>query len=269
MTVVESITGAGAAEWADRWRAWRAERERDLRDPHGWLSLTGLYWLDTESSTIDGLPGRWSADRSGVAVHADSTDDLRLDGAVIDGIARVEPAEGAPGIRVAAGVVRIEVIRRDGRFAVRVRDPRASTLARFAGVPTFPPDPAWVLNGRFEPYDGPRPVVVGSVVAGLTHRLNTVGVIRGERDGRSFALTASGTRDDPRLTFRDATSGVSTSASARSLTVGAPDAQGRVVLDFNRAVNLPCAFTDHATCPLPPPENVLPFAVEAGERTPR
>ncbi|HAP89673.1 MAG TPA: hypothetical protein DCR15_07915, partial [Arthrobacter bacterium] len=41
-----------------------------------------------------------------------------------------------------------------------------------------------------------------------------------------------------------------------------------VLLDFNRAVNLPCAYTDLATCPLPPAENRLTVAIEAGEQTP-
>jgi uncharacterized protein len=66
----------------------------------------------------------------------------------------------------------------------------------------------------------------------------------------------------------DATSGVSTYPANRSLQVDAPDAQGTVTLDFNRAVNLPCAYTDFATCPLPPAENRLPIAVEAGEKLP-
>ncbi|MBT2535109.1 DUF1684 domain-containing protein [Arthrobacter sp. ISL-69] len=46
----------------------------------------------------------------------------------------------------------------------------------------------------------------------------------------------------------------------------APD--GTVSLDFNWAVNPPCAYTDLATCPLPPAENRLPVPVEAGEKTP-
>jgi uncharacterized protein (DUF1684 family) len=41
-----------------------------------------------------------------------------------------------------------------------------------------------------------------------------------------------------------------------------------VALDFNRATNLPCAYTNFATCPLPPPENRLSIAVEAGEQLP-
>jgi uncharacterized protein (DUF1684 family) len=45
-----------------------------------------------------------------------------------------------------------------------------------------------------------------------------------------------------------------------------PDINGRTVLDFNKAFNPPCAFSTFATCPLPPKQNVLPFAVTAGEK---
>ena len=69
--------------------------------------------------------------------------------------------------------------------------------------------------------------------------------------------------------FTDATSGVTTYPANRSLAVAAPDPDGTVTLDFNRAVNLPCAYTEFATCPLPPAGNRLPVAVEAGEKMPR
>jgi uncharacterized protein (DUF1684 family) len=45
-----------------------------------------------------------------------------------------------------------------------------------------------------------------------------------------------------------------------------PGADGLTVLDFNRAINPPCAFTSYATCPLPPRQNVLTVAVRAGEK---
>jgi uncharacterized protein (DUF1684 family) len=68
--------------------------------------------------------------------------------------------------------------------------------------------------------------------------------------------------------FTDATAGTTTYAPNRSVVLGRPDEQGVVVLDFNRAVNLTCAFTDFATCPLPPAENKLPIPIEAGEKIP-
>ena len=68
----------------------------------------------------------------------------------------------------------------------------------------------------------------------------------------------------PMLVFRDATAGAETYAATRFLI--AEPAGDVITLDFNRAHNPPCAFTDFAICPLPPPENRLPFAIRAGER---
>jgi hypothetical protein len=70
------------------------------------------------------------------------------------------------------------------------------------------------------------------------------------------------------ILFTDLTSGGTTYAANRSLLVSPPDADGTVILDFNRATNLPCAYTEFATCPLPPAENRLPVAIEAGEQIP-
>jgi uncharacterized protein (DUF1684 family) len=69
--------------------------------------------------------------------------------------------------------------------------------------------------------------------------------------------------------FTDATSGVTTYPGSRGLSVSAPGEDGTVTLDFNRASNLPCSFTDYATCPVAPAENKLTVAVEAGEQNPR
>lgn len=42
-----------------------------------------------------------------------------------------------------------------------------------------------------------------------------------------------------------------------------------MTLDFTRAANLPCAFTDFANCPVATADNRLTVAVEAGEKNPR
>ncbi|HEY0807772.1 MAG TPA: DUF1684 domain-containing protein, partial [Pseudonocardiaceae bacterium] len=159
------------------------------------------------------------------------------------------------------------IARRSG-YLIRVHDPKAEVLRAFHGVPTFEPDETWALRGRFEPFDEPRPTTVGAVVEGLSHVYTSPGLVRFERDGVEHTLTAfNGKTGGLSILFTDATSGVTTYAANRSLAVAPPE-DGTVVLDFNRAVNLPCAFTDYATCPLPPAGNHLPFAVEAGERTP-
>jgi uncharacterized protein (DUF1684 family) len=126
------------------------------------------------------------------------------------------------------------------------------------------------VTGRYLPFDQPRPTTVGAVVEGLQHVYDAPGRIEFSLDGQSVSLTAfnGATEGSLFVLFTDETSGVTTYAANRSLKVDPPDADGTVVLDFNRATNLPCAYTVFATCPLPPAENHLPVAVEAGEQKP-
>jgi uncharacterized protein (DUF1684 family) len=67
--------------------------------------------------------------------------------------------------------------------------------------------------------------------------------------------------------LRDATANQETYAPGRFLTVTV-DEEGVADVDFNKAYNPPCAFTPYATCPLPPPANILPVRIEAGELYP-
>jgi uncharacterized protein len=171
---------------------------------------------------------------------------------------------------VEAGDRRIEVIRRTGSVAVRVHDPKSPHLKAYNGIPTYAPSERWRVVGTFTPYVEQRIVTTGAVVEGLEHHHNAVGVIDFELAGFAAQLVAFG---DPstglRVMFTDATSGVTTYPGGRSLSIDAPGADGSVTLDFNRASNLPCAFTDYATCPVAPAENRLTVAVEAGEKNPR
>jgi uncharacterized protein (DUF1684 family) len=255
---------------AHEWEAWHADREEQLRAPHGWLSLTALHWLGDEPATFADAPGRWRVHPDGVLLRVQAADGLSHGAEQVEGELVLSPIEGGAGITLDHGERQLEVIQRGGGYALRVRDPQAPTRTGFTGVPAFPVDPRWVLEASFEAYAQPRKVTVGAVVPGLTHEQIARGVLRFEIDGTAHALTAMAA-DDGGLSvlFRDATSGVTTHGGARSVSVAAPAEDGTVVIDFNRAVNMPCAFTDYGTCPLPPAENVLPVAVEAGERDPR
>jgi uncharacterized protein (DUF1684 family) len=64
--------------------------------------------------------------------------------------------------------------------------------------------------------------------------------------------------------FKDLTSRGETYGAGRFLHAPLP-VNGIVDLDFNRAYNPPCAFTDFATCPLPVKENQLQVRIPAGE----
>lgn len=247
---------------------WRAARTADLSRPHGWLSLTGLHWLSGEATAVGGLPGTWRSVEGGVELTATAAEGIVLDGAVVAGTVSIGTVEGAPGILVEIGDRRVEVMQRSGSHALRVRDPKSPTLAAFTGVPVFPFDERYVLDARFVPFERSRDVVVGAVVEGLQHHHDAVGTVRFDLDGPQ-ELTVFRGGGGFTVLFTDATSGVSTTGTTRSVAVPEPDAEGHVVLDLNRATNLPCAFTDHATCPLPPAENRLAVPVAAGEKDPR
>jgi uncharacterized protein (DUF1684 family) len=217
-----------------------------------------LYWLSDEFGSIADLPGRWRA----------GADAVYVDG--IDGVERLEPVEGAPGLLVEDGKRRIEVIRRTGAVALRKHDPKSPHLQNYHGIPAYPPRPEWRIGGTFHAYDQPQRITTGAVVDGLEHHHSAVGLVEFEAAGSVHKLIVFGRPDGGlHLLFTDATSGITTYPGARGLSIDIPDVHGNVTIDFNRAGNLPCSFTDFATCPIAPPENRLPFAVEAGEKNPR
>ncbi len=263
------MTATTATHFETEWAQWHRDREDDLRDPLGFLSLTGLHWLTDRPEHLDAVPGTWWVTDNKVFITAKPADRLDFDGERIAGVQIIAPVEGAPGLHVRHERRILEVIRRTGRYAVRVHDPAAPSLAAFAGIPTYSPAAKWTVNSRFTAFDAARTVTTGAVVEGLEHHHAAAGTVEFTIGSVTERVVAFGTPDDLRILFTDATSGVTTYPAARSLRIGAAAADGTVVLDFNRAANLPCAFTDYATCPVAPAENRLRIAIEAGEQDPR
>ncbi|GGY10018.1 DUF1684 domain-containing protein [Streptomyces tanashiensis] len=256
--------------FAAEWETWHRDKDARLASEHGFLAITGLHWLSAEPQEIPGAPGTWSTGPGGVVVELDEGTELVVDGEVVRGrhLFGVIPERG--GIDAVWGDTVIEVARRGGNDVVRPRHPGHPLRVAFTGTPAYEPDPRWVVTGRYEAFDEPRPTTVGASVEGLRHVYDAPGRVVFRLDGRELSLTAFNGHAPGSLTvlFTDETSGVTTYAANRNLTVPAPGPDGAVRLDFNRATNLPCAYTDFATCPLPPAENRLPVAVEAGERIP-
>ncbi|TDC73983.1 DUF1684 domain-containing protein [Streptomyces hainanensis] len=262
-----------AIRFADDWARWHAERERNLAAPHGFLAITSLRWLTPEPTRFDDAPGRWSSTAEGVVVELAEGEELDVGGTAVSG--RYVFAELAERASVFArhGERALEVAIRGGQAILRPRDPDHALRTGHVATPAYAPDERWALRGRYLPFDAPRAVTVGAVAEGLEHVYDAPGRVEFEPPdgGGAHRLTVFNGHRPGHLTalFTDATSGVTTYAAVRSLSIGPPDDAGRVALDFNRAVNLPCAYTDFATCPLPPAGNRLPVAVEAGERLPR
>lgn len=266
--MTESLSAQSApteSDFVDAWHRWHTAREIELATPLGWLSINRLEWLDTEHARFDGLPGLWWFDGS--------TAHLRPGDAETFAARDFELQPNGPGEVIEVDGVHIEVARRGDGYVIRVHDADAPAVRDFHGVPAYTPDTAWVVEARFEPYGKPRPVTVGAVAEGLAHVYVSPGELVFDWDGNQRRLVAfNGKQGGLSVLFTDATSGFTTYAANRSLSVDATDDVllngGRVALDFNRAVNLPCAFIDFATCPLPPAGNHLDFDVTAGEKTP-
>ncbi|WIB61751.1 DUF1684 domain-containing protein [Curtobacterium sp. MCLR17_007] len=255
------------------WATWHAAHEAARASEHGFLSVTSIRWLTTTPERFDDVPGAWFVDQDGpvVVLADDPAERLDVDGSLVTGTHRFGDLDSSPAPRVVwhrddRDVV-IEVARRGGSDLVRPRDPAAPVRLAYRGTPTYAPDDRFVVEARFRSFAEPRAVTVGSVVDGLEHVFAARGTLEFDLDGPRTLLAFNGQGDDLHVLFSDRTSTVTTSAT-RTLDVGAPDADGRTRVDFTRATNLPCAYTPHATCPLPPRENRLDVAIEAGERLP-
>lgn len=260
--------------FAAAWAEWHDAHERRRADPHGFLAVTHLHWLGAEPARLDGVPGTWSAADDAVRLVLGPGESLQQDGRELNpgGGAAVEfgPIAERDGINLTAGDAVVELAKRGGEYIVRPRDPGNPLLKEYRGTPAYAPDPAFAVDGTFVPFAEPRATTVGAAVEGIQHVYEAPGEVRFRLGDRELSLTAFNGHAPGSLSvlFTDQTSGKTTYAANRSLTIAAPAPDGTVSLDFNRAVNLPCAYTDLATCPLPPAGNRLPVPVEAGEKTP-
>lgn len=263
---VAAILAADQRTFIQDWKAWHLTREAKLAEPFGWLSVTAMHWLGPQWQKYDGVPGTWCSGPGGVEVAVDGDENLFVDGEPVQGRHVFGTLHERESITIRTETFAVEVARRGGYDLLRTRNPGAPALAAFKGVPAFEPDSRWQFAGTFMP--GKHSVTVGSVVKKVQHQYASPGTIEFTAAGKTHRLTAFEGKEPAsfQVLFTDDTSGSSTTGLCRALYIPAPDDDGSVLLDFNRAVNMPCSFTVHATCPLPPPQNRLPFAVEAGEK---
>ncbi|HSZ83910.1 MAG TPA: DUF1684 domain-containing protein [Polyangia bacterium] len=264
---------------------WRRERDERLRAPDGWLSLVGLHWLVLGRNRFGGAPEDDVPLPSGVPAHAgtfvvaghEAHFDVRVEvpehspltlngGAARSGPLRTDAA-ATPDV-LALGTVSWQVIERGARVGVRVRDSASPARRTFAGSTWYAIDPAYRVVARFAPRAGATEVVVPDASGGQ-QKLKSPGTLtftlRGEVQRLDPVLDGDDV-DDQMIVFRDATSAHTTYGAGRFVRARR-QRDGTFVVDFNRAYAPPCAFTPYATCPLPPPQNRMRIAVEAGDRS--
>jgi uncharacterized protein (DUF1684 family) len=261
LAMTPTPSSADPAEAA--WRSWRERREARLREPEGWLALVGLHWLFDGENRAEGLPGVFVVGGGRVTLRASPGDGYLMDGAPVSERTLASDATPRPD-RLHLSTRVVQVIQRGDALALRVWDAASPAVQAFHGIETFPFDPRWRVVARWEPYPSPREVEQPSA-AGPPQKALAPGKAHFTIGGKELSLEP--TLEDGALmfVFKDATAAAETYGGGRFLTAELPSG-GRVVLDFNRAYNPPCAFTPYATCPLPDRQNVLPVRIEAGEK---
>lgn len=246
---------------------WRQARHAELAGPDSWLGLVGLFWLDDEVSRVG------SGDDCVVRLPFGPEhlgDLIRSDGGI-----RWHPLAGEASslqtdrdtrpTTVDHDSLAFFIVERDGRFAARVRDRDWSKRLAFTGVEHYPEDPSWQVEADWLALAPPLTMEVPNV-SGEMKPVTVAFKAVFNVDGHKVELLPMSVGErEVFFVFRDRTSGRETYGAGRFLKTK-PAVDGRITLDFNRAFNPPCAFTPFATCPLPPPENWLPFSIAAGEK---
>ena len=269
--------------------AWRTQHTSDLLKPDGWLSLVGLEWLQPGDNSVGSASDNKIHLSKGPAhlavVHLEG-DNVMLNpptgGFLPDFLVSGAPAkpqslraEGnkdklAP--RMTIGDLSLYVIRRESRFALRIKDAHSPSITGFNGLKWYPPDENYRVTAKWIPYTPYKTITLATLV-GTTYDQPVPGVAEFILAGKTYRLEP--VLEDPAVAklffiLRDTTSKTTTYGACRFLYTGFPsnglDKPSELVLDFNRLENPPCAYTPYSTCPLPPPGNRLPIALPVGEQ---
>jgi uncharacterized protein (DUF1684 family) len=242
---------------------YRAHREAALKQDDGWLTVVGLFRLKEGENTVGSAESNDVVLPSPAAAHAGKI-------AFSKG-QTIYYAEGKPGTLLRAnsdvitiGRIKFFVIKRGEEYFIRVRDNDSKIRRDFTGLKWFPVDPSWKITGKFTRYDQPKTILFDSQ-NGVKQPMKSPGVVKFTHAGKEYQMEPVLEGRELFFIFRDATSNKTTYGAARFLYAEVPKGD-TVILDFNKAINPPCAFTAYATCPLPPPQNRLTLAVTAGER---
>jgi hypothetical protein len=260
---------------------WRKARAEEMTGEEGWLSLVGLFWLNAGRNRFGSDPSNeivFPKDKSPKLAGTIWLDNgearlevspgvvITSEGKAVTALTLQPDASGKP-TRLSLGTISFYVIKRGERLGLRVKDKQSPQRSRFAGIKYYPLNPKWRIEARFEPYDPAKQIPIVNVL-GMVDDETSPGALAFEVDGKTYRLDAIQEKGSSQLfiIFADKTNGRETYGAGRYLYAATPGAGGKVILDFNKSENPPCAFTSFATCPLPPRQNRLPIPVEAGER---
>lgn len=275
--------------YTDQVLKWRSEHETRFRSPTGWLALIGHYWLQPGENSLG------TSEDCEVRLPADASKEVvgffRLSGnrvsltitaggpMLVDGQASVQadlPIDsGVPesdcAVKLEVGDrLKLQLVRRAGKFAVRVRDSASESIQEFKGKQWFDVDPDYRVVAKYTPFAQPKSVKIVNVKGDEIESM-IAGTLEFQLKGQTLQLEAIAESPESLFViFKDRTNGQSTYGAGRFVDVElAPNKDGNVVIDFNKTYSPPCAWSPHTLCPLPPKQNHLPLAIPAGEKRAR
>lgn len=280
MEPVSAVDGSYVAEIQE----WRQERFDELKGSTGWLSLVGLYWLEEGENTFGADPANDIVFPAGMgsafmgsfflvdgAVRVQVNPDVPVlngEKAVVAPLDLKNDQTGKPTV-LTLGSLSWFIIERGGRFGVRLRDSDSEILRDFKGVAQFLVDPAWRIAAKFEVHKTPKTLRIPTVL-GTELKMPSKGTLVFHVGGEVYRLEATAVEDTVEemvyVIFGDESNGSDTYGGGRYLYVKKSSDSEDYIIDFNKAYNPPCAFTEFATCPLPSVENRLPLRITAGEK---
>jgi uncharacterized protein (DUF1684 family) len=270
-----------AAAFKTEIEQWQLKRTEGLKKKNGWLTLSGLFWLKegenkfgTDSTnTVIFPPGKSPAYAGSIFLInnelrfkcAKGVPVLCNDSAVAEmKIQSDESGKATPTI-LKHGTLSFHIIKRGDKLGVRVRDSENPARVNFKGLEYFPVNSEWRLDAKFEPYNPPKIIPIVNVLNQVSND-TCPGAIVFEVNTNTYRLDALKEGKEFFIIFHDETAEKETYGMGRFLAAALPDSANNVILDFNKAYNPSCAFTEFATCPLPPKQNYLPIRIEAGEK---
>jgi uncharacterized protein (DUF1684 family) len=276
----QQLKATGAA-YADEVEQWKAKRLANLKGEDGWLSLVGLHWLKEGENKLGSDPssdvplpegkapraaGSIFLNDGATRIEARPGSGITSEGKPVTSLDLQPDAGGKPTV-LKLGTLTFHVIKRGERLGVRVKDSASPERTNFRGLEYFPTDERWRVEARFEPHNPPKTIPITNVL-GMEEDTPSPGSLVFDLNGQTYRLDAITEEGEEQffVIFADQTSGKETYGAGRYLYAGPPDSSGRLLIDFNKAYSPPCAFTNYATCPLPPEQNKLSVRVEAGEK---
>lgn len=259
---------------------WHAKRIENVKAPDGWLNLVGLYWLEPgmnsfgsdESNNIV-FPAGKIAPHAGYFILQGNTVSIKVNkdtqittaGKPVTEQVIFNP-DSANVLTLESGSLRWNIIKRDTKLGIRLRDNDSEAMKTFTGVDRYPVDPGYRVEATFEKSDSTNKIDITNVL-GQTTAQASPGRLIFTLNGKEHQLAVlKGNKEEFFVIFSDKTNGNETYGGGRFLYVKKPADDESVIVDFNKAYNPPCVFTPYATCPLPPKQNEMTVEVRAGEK---